>query len=378
MDVEDKVVVVTVAGPDRRTPTDDREHRMTAPTGTQEDQRTQTKIGLAALVVPVFFGIMFAACIIGAYHTPHPNNIKVAVVGPPAQTAPVVAGLQKAAGSGFDISQAPAVAQAADDVRQRHLDAAFVPTADPKQPATIIVASAGGRIVATAAETLARSAAAAQGTQLAIREVRPLADGDEIGLGVFLFLVVCTICGYITPTILETLVPSLVPSRRYPLIAAAAILVPTFVYLIGGLGYGTYEGSFGTILAFIGIGALYMFAIGMGTRLLQALIGPVAILISLTIFVFLNIPSLGATYTAPVLPGFWHFLNHFWIGAATVDAERGILYFGGLGVGTALLKLLAWAVVIVVLLLLPVSRRLEREREHAVSPAAPTPAGAAV
>jgi hypothetical protein len=208
-----------------------------------------------------------------------------------------------------------------------------------------------------------------------VREVRPLASGDEIGLGVFMFLVVCTICGYITPTILETLAPGLVPSRRYPMIAAAAVLVPTFVYLIAGLGYGTYVGSFGTILAFIAVGALYMFVIGMGTRLLQALIGPIAILLSLTIFVFLNIPSLGATYTAPVLPSFWHFLNHFWIGAATVDAERGILYFGGLGVGTAMLKILIWAGVIVVLLLLPASRRLERQREHAVAAVAATPAG---
>ena len=49
------------------------------------------------------------------------------------------------------------------------------------------------------------------------------------------------------------------PSRRYAMIAAIAVLVPTLVYLIGGLGYGTYNGSFGTILAFIGVGALYTF-----------------------------------------------------------------------------------------------------------------------
>ena len=94
---------------------------------------------------------------------------------------------------------------------------------------------------------------------------------------------------------------------------------------------------------------------------------------SLTIFVFLNIPSLGATYTAPVLPSFWRFLNHFWIGAQTVNAERAILYFGGLGVGSDILIILAWAGVIVALLLLPVSRKLERQREHAVVPTAPKP-----
>ena len=96
---------------------------------------------------------------------------------------------------------------------------------------------------------------------------------------------------------------------------------------------------------------------------------------SLAIFVFLNIPSLGATYTRPVLPGFWQFVNHFWIGAETVDAERGVLYLGGLGVGTGLLRLLAWTVVVAALLLLPASRKLERRRERAdVAGAARAPA----
>ena len=165
---------------------------------------------------------LFAACIIGTYHKPHPNDIKVGVVGPPAQTAPLRAGLEKAAGSAFDISQVATVAEAAHEVRQRDLNAAFVPTANPKQPATVIVASANGRIVATAAEALARAVTAAQGAQLVVREVRPLPSGDEIGLGVFMFMIVCTICGYIAPTILETFAPALRPaaatrsSRRRP------------------------------------------------------------------------------------------------------------------------------------------------------------------
>jgi hypothetical protein len=335
-----------------------------AETDVREQQRAQTQLALGAMLVPLFFAVAFAVCIIGTYHKPHPNGIKVAVVGPPAQTAPLRAALVKGGGSAFDISQVPAVAAATHAVRQRDLTAAFVPTANPRQPATVIVASAGGRIGATAAETLARAVTTAQGQQLAVREVRPLAAGDQIGLGIFMFMIVCTICGYIAPTIIETVAPALMPMRRYAILAATALLVSTLVYLIGGLGFGTYKGSFGTILAFVGVGALYAFVIGLGTRLLQVLLGPVAIFLSLTIFVFLNIPSLGATYTAEVLPPFWSFLHHFWIGAVTVDAQRGILYFGGLDVGTALLKLFAWAAVIVVLLLLPASRKLERRRER--------------
>jgi hypothetical protein len=333
----------------------------------QVDQRAQTRLGLGAMVIPLFFAVGFAACIIGSYHKPHPNDIEVAVVGPPAETAPLAARLQEGAGSTFDISQVGTVDDAKHDVRHRDLNAAFVPTADPEQPATVIVASANGRIVATAAETLARNVTAAQGAQLEVEEVRPLPSGDEIGLGVFLFIVVCTICGYLTPTVLETLAPGLLPNRRYPIIAATALLVPTLVYLIGGVGYGTYTGSVGTILAFIGVGALYTFTIGLGTRLFQVLLGPPGILASLAIFVFLNIASLGATYTPPVMAGFWQFLNRFWIGAAAVDAERSILYFGGSGAGGDILIVLAWIAAIAALLLLPASRKLEFKREHPVA-----------
>lgn len=325
----------------------------------------QTRLALGAMLIPIFFVVMFAACIIGTYHRPHPNDIKVGVVGPAAKTAALRAGLEKAAGSAFDVRQVTTVAEAAHAVRQRELTAAFVPTASPHRPATLIEASAGGRIAATAAEKLARSVTAAQGTQLLVRDVRPLAAGDEIGIGIFLFMIVCTICGYLAVTLLFTVAPDLPPGRRYPIIAAIAVLVPTIAYLIGGLGYGTYRGSPGTILAFIAVGALYVFAIGLITRLLQVVIGPPALFVSLAIFVFFNIPSLGATYTADVLPAFWRFLNQFWIGAETVDAERAILYFGGLDVGTDVLRLLAWTSVVVALLMLAAWRKRERTRTSA-------------
>ncbi len=331
----------------------------------EEDLRAQTRLAVGAMLVPIFFVLLFAACIIGTYHKPHPNDIAVGVVGPPAATAPLRSGLEKQAGEAFDIRQVTTVAEAAHDVRQGDLDAAFVPTADPSRPATVIVASAGGRIVATAAETLARAVTAQQGAQLVVREVRPLAPGDEIGLGVFMFMIVCTICGYLAPTILETVTPALPPSRRYPIIAGVAVLVPTLAYLVAGLGFGVYEGSAGTIAAFIGVGALYTLIVGLGTRLLQVLLGPPALFAALVIFIFLNIPSLGATYTDSVLPGFWRVLNQFWIGALTVDAERSILYFGGLDVWSHVLGMLAWLAVVLVLLLLPVARTLERRREGA-------------
>jgi hypothetical protein len=343
-----------------------------------DDQRKQTGLAIGAMLIPLFFVVLFSVCIIGTYHRPEPDGIKVALVGPPPATAPLRALLEKEAGSAFEISQTPSLSGAAHEVRQRDLNAAFVPTPNAKRPAVLIVAGANGRIVATAAETLARQVTTAQGAQLVVKEVRPLPSGDEIGLGIFMFMVVCTICGYITPTVLETLTPGLAASRRYPIIAATSFLVATIATVIGGAVYGTYIGGFGTVLAFIGVGAIYTFTIGLGTRLFQVLLGPVGIFASLAIFVFLNIPSLGATYTSPVLPSFWRFLNHFWVGAQTVNAERAILYFGGQGVAMDILKLLVWTAVIAVLLLLPASRRLERRRQAAIPAGAAAPAPARI
>ena len=120
----------------------------------QDEQRTQTRLALAGSLIPLFFAVGFAACIIGSYHNPHPDAIEFAVVGPPEATAPLVSRLERGAGSAFAISQVATVAEAQHDVSERDLNGAFVPTTDPKQPATVIVASANGRIVATAAETL--------------------------------------------------------------------------------------------------------------------------------------------------------------------------------------------------------------------------------
>jgi hypothetical protein len=62
-----------------------------------------------------------------------------------------------------------------------------------------------------------------------------------------------------------------------------------------------------------------------------------------------------------------------WIGAETTIAERSLFHFDGLGVGTDLVRLLAWTTVVVALLLLPVSRELARRREHTLAPAGSRP-----
>ncbi len=99
--------------------------------------------------------------------------------------------------------------------------------------------------------------------------------------------------------------------------------------------------------------ALFVLIVTMIARGLQIILGPrLGLMAGLAVFVLLSFPSSGASFQGPMLPTFWHVLNRFWIGASASDAFRGIVYFGGQGVETDLLKLLGWLAVGVVLLAL--------------------------
>jgi len=134
---------------------------------------------------------------------------------------------------------------------------------------------------------------------------------------------------------------------------AAAMATPILGYLFGGQGLGAISGSAGAVFALLGVAALFVLIVTMIARGLQLILGAIGTLFAgLAVFVLLNFPSSGASVQGPILPNFWHVLNRFWIGASASDAFRSIVYFGGQGVGTDVLKLLGWLPVGVVLLAL--------------------------
>lgn len=75
------------------------------------------------------------------------------MVDPAAQTAGLRASLARAAGSGFEVSGVPTVAEATGNVRSRDLSGAYVP-ASARQPSTVIVNNAAGAELAGVVESL--------------------------------------------------------------------------------------------------------------------------------------------------------------------------------------------------------------------------------
>jgi hypothetical protein len=332
------------------------------------DQRRQLRLAALALAAPVFFVIGFALCYTSAYQAPAPHGVPVAVAGPAAQTAPLRDGLARAVGPAFDVQTVPTVAAAAREVAGQDLYGAYVPAARPGATATAIVAEASGTSVTSSVESLFRAVAARQGALLAVRDVRPLPAGNTSGLSLFFFMVICTLGGFLAVTATGVAAPALRERYRWPLILAAVVATPVLAWLLAGLGLGAISGPAGAVFALLGVGALYALAVAMISRGLQLTIGVIGTLAAgVAIFVMLNIPSSGDSIQGPMLPTFWHVLTRFWIGASASDAFRGIVYFGGQGAGTAVLKLLGWLAVGAVLLALGWVK-LQRGRQE-VTPA---------
>ena len=115
--------------------------------------------------------------------------------------------------------------------------------------------------------------AAAQNRAVAVDDVKPLPANNSSGSPNFFFIVISTVGAFLTVTALGFVAPTLPEPQRLGIVAAASLLAPIVAYLIGEPGYDTFSGSVGAILAMLGLGALYAFAVAVITRLLQLGLG---------------------------------------------------------------------------------------------------------
>jgi hypothetical protein len=329
-------------------------------------RRAQLRLAVMAVLVPVYVSLAIAVNYFGAVHEPTPHHVKIAIVGVPSATAGIAHELSAAPRGGFDVSQLTSVGAATRLLAERQLAGAYVPS--PTRPRAIVVTAASPSL-AQFVEGVLRQAAARQNRPLTVLDVRPMPSGDPTGTPNIFFLIICTLAGFLIVAVLGLAAPNLTEGQRVTLVAAAAVLAPTIAYLIGGPGYGAFSGDLGTILAMLGMGILYTVAVAGTARLMQLAFGLAAMLPASLVLIFLNIPSSGGPLAPQLMPGFWRFLSHFWIGAIGLDANRSILYFGGAGVGNDVLKLLAWVAAWGAILAVPIYRRSTGRRRRAAAAA---------
>jgi hypothetical protein len=326
-----------------------------------QTRHPELRLAILTLLIPLYLSAALATNYIGAFHAPKPHHVKVAIVGAVASTAPLAHELSLTPPTGFDVSQLASASQARRLVDEQKLAGAYLPSAHPP---TLIVATAASASLAGFTEATFRQVAAARDRPLAIDDVRPLPASNPSEAPNYFFIIICTLGGLLTVGALGLVAPTLPEPHRFAVAAAASLLAPVIGYLIGGPGYGAFSASPGTIIAIIGLGALYAFGVATTTRLLQLGLGPRGTLVASLLFIFLNNPSSGGSVAPQLLPGFWRFLNHFWIGAAALDANRNALYFGGDGVSADVLKVLAWPAACAAVVAVPIYVRNKRKRQR--------------
>ncbi|MFI8905119.1 ABC transporter permease [Streptomyces albidoflavus] len=196
-----------------------------------------------------------------------------------------------------------------------------------------------------------------------MEDVAPLADGDMSGTAVLFAGMGMMLAGYVPLSLMTMSLPYLLRLRRFlPLALGWSVLTSTVIWTILGPVVGAVDGHY---LEFLGIGLLATGAVALTQLLFTKLVGPLAVLFGMLLWVVFGMPSSGLSLSIHTMPGFFQFLHGVLPLPAAGEALRSLLYFDGRGLGSHLLTLAVWALAALALCLLK-----ERRSGHAI-PAAP-------
>ncbi|MFE0701766.1 DUF3533 domain-containing protein [Streptomyces sp. NPDC058872] len=301
----------------------------------------------ALLVVGVFaLQLLFITSYVGALHHPKPTDVPFGVVAPQQVSARLVDQLEQLPGTPVDPRTVTDEAAARQQIMNRDIDGALV--VDPLgRTDTLLVASGGGTVLASALETIFTKVEAAQGRTVRTVDVAPASPEDFDGLSAFYLVVGWCVGGYICAAILAISSGSRPANRQRAVIRLGVLALYS---ALGGLGGAIIVGPVlgalpGSIAALWGLGTLVVFAVGAATLALQSVFGIVGIGLAILLIVIAGNPSAGGAFPAPMLPPFWRAIGPALPPGAGTWAARSIAYFKGNDMAASMWVLSAWAVV---------------------------------
>ncbi|MEU3369933.1 hypothetical protein ABZ734_05455 [Streptomyces sp. NPDC006660] len=328
---------------------------------------------LTHLITPLLMCLGMGLAYLGAFVSPEPHHLPVAVVGAGpeakvfAQTiqdkangaaTANTAGAAGKAGDKLDVRTLPDRATAVDQLKSRDITGAYV--LDAKAP-ELIVASAGSDMSATAVEKIFTPVATAQGAPLKITDVVPPVSGDPTGSGLFFLLIAVSIGSYASVAVLGAAGAGLTLRTRAGLVAGVSFVVSLIgAAFAGPLFHLVDHGLWGVwAMAWLYSAGILFLGVGLHTFLKRW-----TTLAVMVLFVMLNFTSSGGLFRPELQNGFFGGLHAFWNGAGLLEGIRDLVYFGGHGLARDVWVLIAWLVL--GLAMMTISGDVERRRTPAV------------
>ncbi|WP_326666543.1 DUF3533 domain-containing protein [Streptomyces canus] len=296
---------------------------------------------LGGLLVQLAFVVSY----VGAFHSPTPQRIPVAVVAPQQASAKIVAQLNALDGDPVKATAASSAAVAREWVLTRRTDAAFLFNATGTND-TLLVASAGGPSVSQTATQIAQKIEASEKRRITVTDIRSPNSGDGRGMTSFYLVLGWVIGGYLTATIMGMASGSR-PANRHRTLIRLAVLIPYAVVsgVAGAVIVGpVFDALGGHFWALSAIGALTVMASAATALGLQTLLGLLGTGLVVLLFVVLGNPSSGGVYPAPLLPAFWSAIGQALPPGAGTTLVRNTVYFSRHATSSALWVLGAYAV----------------------------------
>ncbi|WP_432029806.1 hypothetical protein [Streptomyces sp. 1222.5] len=323
---------------------------------------------LTHLVTPLLMCIGMGLAYMGAFVTPEPHHLPVAVVGSGPRAKVFAQTVKDTAGDRLDVRTVATRADAVGLLKSREVTGAYVPGARTPE---LMVATAASDMGATAVEKVFTPVAAKEGAPLKVTDVAaPVAD-DPTGQGLFFLLIALSIGSYASVAALGAAGAALAMRVRALLAVGVSAVVGGIGALFAGpvfhLAHHDLAGVWG--MAWLYAAGILLIGVGLHTFLKRW-----TTLTMMVLFVMLNFTSSGGLFRPELQNGFFGSLHAFWNGAGFVEGVRSLLYFDGDGLASNAWTLVVWLLVgLAVTGLAALYERPRRARHSAATGSTPEP-----
>ncbi|GAA3985299.1 DUF3533 domain-containing protein [Streptomyces marokkonensis] len=291
---------------------------------------------LTHLITPLLMCIGMGLAYMGAFVTPEPNHLPVAVVGSGPEAKVLAQSVEDGAGGGLDVRTVATRADAVDLLESRGITGAYVSGDEAPE---VVVATAASDMGAMAAEKVFTPLAEQRGVPLKVTDVATPVDDDPTGQGLFFLLIAVSIGSYASVAALGAAGAALPMRVRALLTLGVSVVVSGVGALLAGpvfhLAHHDLAGLWG--MAWLYAAGILFVGVGLHTFLKRW-----TTLAMMVLFVMLNFTSSGGLFRPELQNGFFGTLHAFWNGAGFVEGARSLLYFEGDGLGRSVWTLVAW------------------------------------